>query len=116
MPKGGKRPGAGRPKGSKDKTPFDIREAALKKAAKAFDIIETIASGGKILPSTRLLAANAILDRAYGKPLQSTQMLDDAGKAIAPVFVQIVAATDDDVQRAIEAGNAPVGEETEDET
>lgn len=109
--RGGKRPGAGRPKGSKDKTPFDVRQAAMARAERAFKVLDDIAVSSRVLPSTRVIAANSILDRAFGKPVQSTQMIGADGEVIAPVVVQIVAATEADV----EAANADPADGNEDE-
>ena len=98
--RGGKRVGAGRKKGSKSRPAFDIQKAAMEKAERAFKVLEEVAVSKRILPSTRVIAANSILDRAFGKPVQSTQMLGADGEPTAPVLVQIVAATPEDVARA----------------
>jgi hypothetical protein len=74
MAKGGKRPGAGRPKGRKDKATIEqkgtLEELARAHTATALGALVSIAEGGES-ESARVAAANALLDRAYGKPRQA---------------------------------------------
>jgi hypothetical protein len=65
--RGGKRPGAGRPRGSPNRATQEIRGIAQAYTAEA---IETLAQIMRTAASdtARLNAANALLDRAYGKP------------------------------------------------
>jgi hypothetical protein len=78
MPAGGKRPGAGRPKGSRALTllaPTGERmafyEAARQYDRKALQVIASILMDENQPASLRLAAANDLLDRAYGKPPQA---------------------------------------------
>lgn len=70
---GGKRAGAGRPKGAKDKLTREagatISELARKHTKTALDTLVSIAINSDSDPA-RVSAANALLDRAYGKPMQ----------------------------------------------
>jgi hypothetical protein len=100
MPRGGKRPGAGAKKGQKYRPKFDIQAEAEARAAKAMKVFDDIFASRRVSPLTKLSAADKILDRAYGKPVQSTQMLNADGEVVAPVLVQIVAATAEDVANA----------------
>jgi hypothetical protein len=100
MPRGGKREGAGRKPGKPNRPKFDIQAEAEKRAEKALKVFDDIFASKKVSPLTRLSAADKILDRAFGKPVQSTQMLDPNGDVVAPVLVQIVAATPADVAKA----------------
>jgi hypothetical protein len=75
MPAGGKRPGAGRPKGSRALTllaPTGERtafyEAARQYDQKALQVIASILMDAKQPASLRLAAANDLLDRGYGRP------------------------------------------------
>lgn len=72
--KGGKRPGAGRPKGRKDKATGEqlesLTELARKHTTVAIEALVEVASGGDS-DAARVSAANALLDRGYGKPKQS---------------------------------------------
>jgi hypothetical protein len=85
MSAGGKRPGAGRPKGSRALTLLALTgermafyEAARHYEQKALQVIVSVFMDDKQPASLRLAAANDLLDRAYGRP---------------PVAVQIDAAT-----------------------
>jgi hypothetical protein len=77
MSAGGKRPGAGRPKGSRALTllaPTGERmgfyEAARQYANEALRVIASVVTDEKQPASLRLAAANDLLDRGYGKPPQ----------------------------------------------
>ena len=84
MPRGGKREGAGRKKGAKDGTPRgtppvliapaqerrELREAAREFSSDALDALVKICRSGHS-ESARVAAANALLDRGYGKPVQT---------------------------------------------
>ena len=75
MPAGGKRRGAGRPKGSRALTllaPTGER-MAFYEAARLYDkealrVIASVMMDAKQPTSLRLAAANDLLDRAYGRP------------------------------------------------
>lgn len=88
MARGGKREGAGRPKGSANKATADIREAAQQYSGAALATLHEVMTGGDSA-AARVAAANAILDRAHGKPRQSV----DVDGAFAGAFtVQYVTA------------------------
>jgi hypothetical protein len=85
MARGGKREGAGRKKGSKDKksrsSPVliavaqgkrELRMAAREFTDDALDTLVKICKEGQSEPA-RVSAANALLDRGYGKPLQQIE-------------------------------------------
>jgi hypothetical protein len=114
MPRGGKREGAGRKVGSKSRPAYDIRAEAEKRAAKAMGVFDSIFNSKKVSPLTKLAAADKIFDRAFGKPVQSTQMLGADGEPTAPVLVQIVAATPEDVANAMADPADADGEDTGD--
>ena len=78
---GGTRPGAGRPKGARSRATKQAK-ATLTELAKAYapEALETLA---KVMregesDAARVSAANSILDRGYGKPVQATLELDPA--------------------------------------
>ena|ERR1700730_12823376 len=78
MPAGGNRRGAGRPKGSRALTllaPTGERmafyEAARQHDQEALRVIASVMMDDKQPASLRLVAANDLLDRAYGKPPQA---------------------------------------------
>ena len=78
-PKGGRKPGAGRKKGTPNKATREIRDvarqwgpAAIKEAAK----LAGLTDNGKFKAASeqaRISALNVILDRAYGKAAQLIQ-------------------------------------------
>ena len=71
--RGGKRDGAGRPKGAVNKATADIREAAQEYSAQALQVLVNVAIAGES-EAARVSAANAILDRAHGKPKQAVDV------------------------------------------
>jgi hypothetical protein len=75
MPAGGKRLGAGRPKGSRALTllaptgeRMSFYEAARQYEKEALQVIVSVLRDAKQPASLRLAAANDVLDRAYGRP------------------------------------------------
>ena len=73
MPRGGARPGAGRRKGSVNKATADIREAASVYSADAVATLARIMQSDDHPAAARVAAANALLDRAHGKPKQAVE-------------------------------------------
>lgn len=72
MPRGGKRDGAGRPKGAVNKATADIREAAQQYTEQALAVLVEVMTQGDSA-AARVAAANSVLDRAHGKPKQSVE-------------------------------------------
>jgi hypothetical protein len=68
--RGGKRTGAGRKPGATSLAKRDLASLAKEHVDLALDVLVQIAGQGKS-ESARVTAANSILDRAYGKPIQS---------------------------------------------
>lgn len=75
VPQGGARPGAGRPKGSKDKVARKKREALGEMARaytdQAIEALLDVAKNGQDGP--RVSAATALLDRGWGRPVQAME-------------------------------------------
>lgn len=63
----------GRPKGSVTKLKLDLRDAALPYAQLALKTLAEVCRRGDT-DSARVAAANALLDRGYGKPVQSHKL------------------------------------------
>jgi len=88
---GGKREGAGRPAGSKNRsTPHQnerITDLAKAHSELALQVLVEVATKGKT-DAARVSAANALLDRAYGRPttLQHVEISD-----FAPQVIELVA-------------------------
>ena len=70
MALGGKRPGAGRPKGSQNKATRDLRGMAQEYTTEALSVLHEVMTTGDSA-AARVAAANALLDRGYGKPVQA---------------------------------------------
>lgn len=82
---GGKRPGAGRPKGAKNKRTLEIEAAAKEFAPVALQALAEIAQSSES-DSARVAASSALLDRAYGKPRQAHEHTGEGG---GPVEVRV---------------------------
>lgn len=91
---GGARPGAGRKPGVVSQAKRDLAEMAKEHADAALQTLVQIATGGES-EAARVSAANAILDRAYGRPAQSMALSNPDGSPLGPTIVKIVAATHD---------------------
>ncbi len=81
---GGRRPGAGRPKGARNKVTKEqkatVAEIAMAYTDRAIRVLVEIMEDSAQTGSARAVAANSILDRAHGKPqvVDQTQQDDDA--------------------------------------
>lgn len=121
--RGGPRQGAGRPKGRVSRaTPSQkatLSELARAHTAVALRVLVDVATKGES-ESAKVAAANALLDRAYGKPSQSHE---HSGPGGAPIQTMDVTNLSDDQLAALEAafgvtpdagdgnqGDAPAGE------
>ena len=92
--RGGARPGAGRPKGRRDKATPDqiatLEELAREHTRTALDALVAIATASDS-DAARVSAANALLDRAYGRPKQAVQHGGDPDNPLpAAILVQFV--------------------------
>lgn len=76
MARGGSRSGAGRPKGSRDAATKEhlatLTELAREHTDIALNALVQVASNG-VSENAKVSAAIAILDRGYGKPVQSLE-------------------------------------------
>ena len=78
MARGGKREGAGRPPGATTKVGIELKEAAQAYTTQALSVLASIMNTMTEPASARVSAANAILDRAHGKPAQAITGADGA--------------------------------------
>lgn len=69
MARGGKREGAGRPAGAVNKATDDIKVLARQYTAEALEALVAVVRESES-DAARVSAANALLDRGYGKPSQ----------------------------------------------
>ncbi len=74
MARGGKREGAGRPKGAVNKATADIREAAQEYTTEALGVLAEVMRSGQQPAAARVAAATALLDRGHGKPTQTVDV------------------------------------------
>ena len=74
MARGGARPGAGRRKGTPNKATADVKEAASAYSADAVATLAEIMRTKSLPAAARVAAANALLDRAHGKPKQAVDV------------------------------------------
>src|SRR5690625_3284234 len=98
--RGGRRPGAGRPKGARAKARGEprvrLQELARAHTQTALDALVPEATSSES-DSAKVAAANALLDRGYGKP---SQALEHSGKVdTGPGYVfRIETVSSDDGQ------------------
>ena len=91
MARGGYREGAGRPSGSTNKSSSEqsqrLSELAKTYTEEALDTLVDVARNGRT-DAARVSAANALLDRAYGRPsaAQHVEISD-----VAPQVIELVA-------------------------
>lgn len=90
MPRGGKRLGAGRKTGAVSIAKRNLSEMAKDHGAAALQTLADIARDGES-EAARVSAAVAILDRAYGKPVQSVEVGNKDGKAFETVSTVMTA-------------------------
>lgn len=91
--RGGRRQGAGRPRGAKSATTLEIEAAAKEHAGDALKALVAVAKSGST-ESSRVAAAIAILDRGYGRPRQAIQ--HSGAMAVAAGVMLVPAAQDAD--------------------
>jgi hypothetical protein len=96
---GGKRPGAGRKPGSKDKATATqvatLSDLARAHTETAINVLVQVAQASES-DAARVSAANAILDRGYGKP---TQLNEHTGKDGGPIQTEDL--TENEIARRI---------------
>lgn len=94
MPRGGKREGAGRPRGSRSAATNEqiatLSDMAKEHSSTALQTLVAIAQRG-VSEAARVTAANAILDRAYGRPQQAVDVTSAGEKVEMPTKIELVA-------------------------
>ena len=79
--------GPGRPR-----IPDDIKEAARAYTHSALTTLGDVCEGRRMSPSARVAAAQALLDRGYGRPAQAVELSGADGGAIVIQVVTGIAA------------------------
>ena len=87
MARGGARNGAGRRKGTPNKATADVKEAAAVYTAGAVATLAEIMQNPEHPAAARVSAANALLDRAHGKPKQSVDVEGVVNGALTVTYV-----------------------------
>ena len=105
--KGGRRRGAGRPKGARNKATLargsgakSLTELAQEKTENALNVLESIMNDEKAPASVRVSAANSLLDRAHGRPVPGVRVEDEPEPEPAndPVPIRLVKPGDEDFE------------------
>jgi len=81
--RGGKRQGSGRKKGTPNKSTAELKKLAQVYTQDALDALAKILKDDKQPASARVSAANALLDRAFGKPTQAITGGDEDERPLA---------------------------------
>jgi len=97
-PRGGRRPGAGRPPGAPNKLTRPLKELAAQYTEDSIHTLVTLRDHAES-EQVRLLAANSLLDRAHGRPRQEVDLTRSEGLR---VFVYGKPSPVRDVQPALE--------------
>ena len=89
--RGGRREGAGRPKGRLDKATIEqkatLEELARTHTETALNVLVNIAKNPDCNASARVAAATSILDRGYGRPRQAVAHSNENGDPLIPTFI-----------------------------
>ena len=94
MAHGGARRGAGRPKGRVTQAKRDLMDMAKDHGETALAVLVEIATNKQASEGARVSAANALLDRGYGKPTQTVDNKSSDGS-----MTPVVSLTDDQLSR-----------------
>ncbi len=108
MARGGKREGSGRKAGSLNKATAGIRDAAQEYSARALAVLVTVMESGES-EAARVAAANAVLDRAHGKPKQGVEVAGVDGAPIQTESAVNVSGLTDEQLRALASIKVPPG-------
>lgn len=98
MPRGGKRPGAGRPAGRPNKITADIKALAQVHAESAIRELATILTTSEN-DQARIAAAKELLDRGFGK---ATQHAEITGKDEGPVEMKTTVVNENEVKAIVD--------------
>lgn len=82
---GGRREGAGRPRGAPNKSNATLRDIARGYTQEAIDALVSILSSEDEPAAARVSAANALLDRGYGKAATVINGDDEGGPVVTVI-------------------------------
>lgn len=86
--RGGKRPGAGRPKGTVSQAKQEIAATARGYATEMLKVLVNIAKDKEQPASARVSAASHVIERGYGKPVAPVE--HDATDRFSSAFKQLL--------------------------
>lgn len=95
MPPGGKREGAGRPRGGNNQNKLDLAELARTHTQSALDVLIAIMKNPAEVAAARVSSANSILDRGYGKAPQLLDLSNKDGTLSRPQTILLRGPHDD---------------------
>jgi hypothetical protein len=84
--------------GGRPKLEVSIRDLAQQNSMEALETLVQVMRTGK--PGERLIAANAILDRAYGRPTQSVEM-SGSRETLVDLLVSLNKSYDADSEKEV---------------
>ncbi|QLL11715.1 hypothetical protein [Pseudomonas chlororaphis] len=99
MALGGKREGAGRPKGQRNKITADIKVIAQAFGEEAVNALVEIMRDGDAPHAARVAATKEILDRGYGKSKQELELAGPGGGPIQTVTADLRNLTDEQLEQ-----------------
>jgi hypothetical protein len=70
--------------GGRPKAPREVEAIAREHSAGAIATLVQISSDGTAPPAVLVTAANSLLDRAWGKPTERRQAVDEKGAIVSP--------------------------------
>lgn len=82
---------SGNPKG-RPKIPEKVYDIAREHSVEAMMVLVKYMQDPNAEWRARQQAANAILDRAIGKPVQNTKLQDDEGNAVQPIIKVVLSS------------------------
>ena len=82
---GGARPGSGRKPGKVAQAKLDIAGKASKHGVAALAVLVEVMKDSDAPAAARISAANALLDRGFGRPLQAVEMSGPEGGPIQTI-------------------------------
>lgn len=96
MARGGARKGAGRKPGKVSQAKRALSEMAKEHGQDALAVLLEVARDTEAPHAARVSAANALLDRGYGRPPQSLDHTSSDGSMSPPSRIELVAPGHDD--------------------
>lgn len=81
--------------GGRPKIPEEVKDAARAHTMDAIRTLAEVCRGKKMSPAARVSAATALLDRGWGKPVQTSEISGPGGGPVGVASVPLEALTDE---------------------